>query len=48
MLKINSIIELLDLIRSLVLSGYKVNVKAIYDKYPYENKIKYFKVDYEK
>ena len=46
MLKIKSIESVLDIVKSLILNGYIVNVKTIYQDYPREKSIDYFEIDY--
>ena len=48
MLKIKDMNSLLEIVESLVRNNYKVSIETIYQEFPRETHIDYFKVDYEK
>lgn len=48
MLKIKDMNSLLDIVKSLILNDYTVDIKTIYQEFPREKYIDYFEVNYVK
>ena len=48
MLKIKDMNSLLEIVESLIRNNYKVSIETIYQKFPRETHIDYFKIEYEK
>ena len=46
-IRINSgITDCLDTVKSLIYSGYEVNVRAVYEEFPREKYVDYFRIIY--